>query len=103
MFTGLRTARKALKAAQELEEQVTAYGGAWNKELQQQRMLIQALREELDLLRAHHNKLRGKYYGDQTNAKEADEYQHLDSREARKAAAFKKAGIMPGKPVKLEN
>lgn len=90
LFTGLRTARKCLSELRELRE--------WCEQASKH---IRKLQEEVQELRGSHHKLRGKVYGDRSAARSFEV--EGDSREARRAAAFAKHGIMPGRAVNLEN
>lgn len=58
---------------------------------------LRALREELEELKIQLHRLRGRFA--QARQVEADDDPAPQSREARRAAAFKKFGVTPGKPV----
>jgi Flp pilus assembly protein TadB len=92
LFTGLRTARRALKLAFECQER-----------LDQLERALKAGLEHLDLLETHHKQLRGRFYATRFPAEAGAESPPATSREARRAEAFKQRGIIPGKPVNLDS
>jgi hypothetical protein len=93
MFTGLRTARKALQQAQDADAR------AWKVE-----KLCAELQERLESLQFAHAQLRGKFYATKAEPKiDAEKPLQPATREERRLAALAKAGYTPGKPIKLEN
>lgn len=90
-FTGLRTATKALRRVVELEALVAELG-----------LVVKRLDEELIALQGAHNKLRGRFYSTRGGHDQDEETAQAGSREARRAAAFRKHGIIPGQPVNLD-
>lgn len=97
LLTGTRTLKQLQESAKRQAEELEALADQATKLLKS----VRGLDEQLQELRGSHLKLRGKVYGDRTNL--AQEPAQADSREARKAAALKAAGIRPGRPVNLEN
>jgi len=93
MFTGLRTARRALATAQEADAR------AWKVE-----KLCAELQERLESLQFAHAQLRGRFYATRAEPKDQPEKPlQPETREQRRLAALAKAGYTPGKPIKLEN
>jgi hypothetical protein len=84
MFTGLRTAKKALELAKAHAE------------------ALETLHARLEKLESEHKRLRGRFYQARADLIEGSENVSGTSREARKAAAFAKFGIRAGRPVDLE-
>lgn len=83
MFTGLRTALRALRIASEAQD--TAH----NLELQ-----LKSLRADLEHLEGQHLSLRGRFYASRPGAPDAADSGAGGSREARKAAALAKFGLV---------
>lgn len=90
MFTGLRTARKCLAKLEKLEEWAIA---ADRTIRQQEQQIVE--------LRGAHAKLRGKLYGDGLHRAAEPDSVAGGTREQRKAAAFAKLGIVPGRTLKV--
>jgi hypothetical protein len=104
MFTGLRTARKALERAEELSNQVMGYGAKWNAALAECRRRVETAEADLEKLRTQHLKLRGTFHAF-ANSRSAipagDPAAGEGSRDQRKAAALARFRVM--QPLKAND
>jgi len=91
LLTGLSTARKALKDAEVVRTETRA-------ELRTLAQAMLDLVERLEALESAHRKLRGKIYGDGLHKIDAPP----QTREERRADAFRKFGFVPGQPTNMK-